>query len=373
MTNDNRGDLYRRSIDIILDNQSESGAYIASPTFPQYAYCWLRDGSFTAHAMDTVGEHSSAGAYFRWVHDVVQRYAYKVEHVLSTPQAALRVDDYLHTRYTLDGMEAPGSWWNFQLDGYGTWLWALAEHVDMAGDEALLEEVMPSVELTVRYLQPLWMRPNYDYWEEHSDKVHTSTLASLYGGARALSDLLDGRGMPVQAAAGELARLISEFIRANCVREGAPEGAPYLVKYVGTDAVDASLLAATVPFRLFEPDDPVMVATASKIERDLADDGNCRGVHRYSLDTYYGGGEWVLLSAWLGCYYAQAGDRLNAERCLAWVEAQADGAGNLPEQVSEHLLFPDRYAEWEARWGPPANPLLWSHAMYLLLHSALER
>jgi GH15 family glucan-1,4-alpha-glucosidase len=306
------------------------------------------------------------------VHRVLQRYAYKVEHVLSTHQQALRVDDYLHTRYTLDGMEAPGSWWNFQLDGYGTWLWALAEHIEMTGDVELLEEVMPSVELTVRYLEPLWMRPNYDYWEEHSDHVHTSTLASLYGGLRALSNLLDRHRLPMQPDPGELARRISEFVRAHCISDDAPEESPYLVKYIGTEAVDASVLAASTPFRLFEPDDPVMVATARRIERDLAHQGAGRGVHRYSLDTYYGGGEWILLSAWLGCYYAQVGDRHNAERCLAWVEAQADGTGNLPEQVSQHLLFPERYDEWEVRWGPVANPLLWSHAMYILLRTALN-
>jgi NHL repeat/Glycosyl hydrolases family 15 len=49
-------DLYQRSILIILQNQSPSGAYIASPNFPTYAYCWLRDGSFIAHAMDRTGQ-----------------------------------------------------------------------------------------------------------------------------------------------------------------------------------------------------------------------------------------------------------------------------------------------------------------------------
>jgi GH15 family glucan-1,4-alpha-glucosidase len=359
-------DLYRQSIDIVLRNQSKSGAYVASPSFPEYAYCWLRDGSFTAYAMDRVGEHGSARAFFRWVHGVLRRYAHKVEHILSLPDEALREADYLHTRYTLDGAEARGSWWNFQLDGYGTWLWALAEHIGMTGDTALLEEMLPGVELTLRYLERLWMRPNYDYWEEHRDKVHTSTLASLYGGAKAAGELLTRHAMTIRVDPGVLASRISEFARANCVRDG------HLVKYVGSDAVDASLLVAGTPFRLYEPGDPVMLATASKIEHDLAHDGLGRGVHRYALDTYYGGGEWVLLSALLGWHYAELGDRSNAERCLAWIEAQVGPEGNLPEQVSTHLLFPERYAEWCDRWGPVASPLLWSHAMYLVLYSALN-
>nr|MBI2904378.1 glycoside hydrolase [Chloroflexota bacterium] len=44
-------DLYRQSIEIILRNQTASGAYLASPNFPTYHYCWFRDGSFIAYAM----------------------------------------------------------------------------------------------------------------------------------------------------------------------------------------------------------------------------------------------------------------------------------------------------------------------------------
>lgn len=37
--------------------------------------------------------------------------------------------EILHTRYRLDGTDGePGNWPNFQLDGFGTWLWALNEH-----------------------------------------------------------------------------------------------------------------------------------------------------------------------------------------------------------------------------------------------------
>jgi GH15 family glucan-1,4-alpha-glucosidase len=94
-------------------------------------------------------------------------------------------------------------------------------------------------------------------------------------------------------------------------------------------------------------------------------------VHRYLADTYYGGGEWLLLSAWLGWYYAEQGQREKAVSLLRWIEAQADDEGNLPEQVSTHVLAPQCLATWKARWGPIASPLLWSHAMYLILRRAL--
>lgn len=110
--------------------------------------------------------------------------------------------------------------------------------------------------------------------------------------------------------------------------------------------------------------------TLAKIERDLHRPGG--GVYRYADDVYYGGGEWILLTAWLAWVYAEL-DRLDEARTLlSWVEAQAAPDGALPEQVPEHRLHPDEYRPWVERWGPIACPLLWSHAMDLILKTRLE-
>ena len=45
--------------------------------------------------------------------------------------------------------------------------------------------------------------------------------------------------------------------------------------------------------------------------------------------------------------------------------------GDLPEQAQDNLLRPERYEPWVERWGEPASPLLWSHAMHLRLCHAL--
>ena len=49
-------DLRRRSVEVILAGQSPEGGYVAAPTFPPYAFSWLRDGSFIADAMSRAGE-----------------------------------------------------------------------------------------------------------------------------------------------------------------------------------------------------------------------------------------------------------------------------------------------------------------------------
>lgn len=369
--------LLRRSIVTILENQADSGAYVASPDFEVYRYCWLRDGSFTAHAMDRVGEHQSARAFFRWVDRTIRAHARKVEAVLRKREEGLPIGegDWLHTRYTLEGTEAQAEWWNFQLDGYGTWLWALREHIESFGDISFLAEVASSVGLTVRYLAALWNHPSYDCWEENAEYLHPYSLAAVFGGLRSAEALARLSGISSLAPETGLAEQLRVFVLDHGVHNGyvvksfpPPCGPPVSVDDIAT-SVDASLLGLATPFRLLASDDQLMRKTVALIERDLHLAG---GVHRYKTDTYYGGGEWILLTAWLGWYYAELGETARAAELLRWVEAQADADGLLPEQVTGRLLAPAYHAKWVAKWGPVAKPLLWSHAMYLILRSILE-
>jgi GH15 family glucan-1,4-alpha-glucosidase len=112
-----------------------------------------------------------------------------------------------------------------------------------------------------------------------------------------------------------------------------------------------------------------MRATVSQIEHDL----HGGGVRRYAVDTYYGGGEWVLLAAWLGWYYVEIGEQSWAREILEWVEHQADEDSYLPEQIPENLIDPSCYQPWVDKWGEIASPLLWSHAEYIILHQALNK
>lgn len=371
--------LCRQSIQLIRENQAGSGAYVASPAFPSYAYCWLRDGSFIAHAMDLVGEHESSRAFFRWVDRTIERHRGKAEQLLEKLQdgQAVSDDEFLHTRYTLAGEEATEYWWNFQLDGYGTWLWALGEHMACTDDVVFRDETGHSVEVTARYLCALWCTPSYDCWEEHPEYLHPYTLAAIFGGLRAVEALIEETGSPALiSSVANTADDILDFLMDHGIREGhvvkhiPPPDRAGVVRDTNTAAVDASLIGLAVPYRLLEPKSRPMMATIGQIQADL-----CRpegGVYRYLGDTYYGGGEWLLLAGWLGWYHVAAGNRRRAREQLNWIEAQADEEGRMPEQVSDHLLAPHRYAEWKGRWGPIAKPLLWSHAMYLILHQALE-
>jgi len=365
--------LVQHSIRVILANQAPTGAFPASPTFPTYRYAWFRDGAFIAYAMDVVGQHQSAHRFHEWVARTVLRHAGRAERaILKAEHRQPLGEDYLHTRYTVEGEEGREDWPNFQLDGLGTWLWSLAEHLRRTSAPLPLTWV-PAVDVATRYLATLWPYPCYDLWEEHPQHFHPYTLAAIYAGLRAGQRLLAanaGENAVISHSLAQVADQVCQFLLQQGVQEG------YLAKYFDHkgrpySGVDASLVGVATPYRLLQPGDPVMQATVARIEADLCYPGG--GVYRYREDTYYGGGEWVLLAAWLGWYYADLGKRERAGELLRWVESQADAEGHLPEQVSDHPLAAEHHGKWVARWGPVARPLLWSHAMYLILHDVLRR
>jgi GH15 family glucan-1,4-alpha-glucosidase len=352
--------LARLSVSVIARYQAPSGAYLASPNFPVYHYSWLRDGAFIADAMSRAGETDSAEAFFGWCAGVVSDRRQQIESLIERRRAGVAIDpgEFLHTRYTVDGQETGEEWTDFQLDGYGAWLWALDEHRQRHGRP--IEPFIAGASLSTAYVAAFWDQPSYDWWEEHADHRHTSTLAALYAGLRAAERW---REMPagLRSTAAQAASELAELVRADAASLGR------LPKWLGGDAVDASLIAVATPFAMLAVDDPIMVATVEAIEAELVHAG---GVHRYALDTYYGGGEWLLLAALLGWHKAQTGRTDEAVAQLEWIARHATPDGDLPEQVDDHLLAPDAEQAWLERWGPVATPLLWSHAMYLTL--ALE-
>lgn len=350
--------LAQDSVTLILRLQDPSGAYPASPSFSAYrGYCWFRDGAFIADAMSAVGAEDSASRFFDWCYRILVAREGQVLDIVTRAQAGGLVadDEMLPTRFTLSGDNGDDEWWDFQLDGYGTWLWAVVEHAERHGLE--LVRWRRAIELGVDYLLAFWRRPCFDWWEENADQVHVSTLGCIAAGLEAVtrSEMLDDE----RCAA---ARAAVTAIKAEIVQRGLSDG--HLAKWLGSTEVDASLIASIHPLGVFSASSDIGVETLKAVDQGLNVDG---GVHRYRADTFFGGGQWPLLSCMLGLAYSAAGNHDRALEQLAWAAGTADADGAMPEQVADHLLDASMTAEWVERWGPVAKPLLWSHAMYVRL------
>jgi len=286
--------------------------------------------------MSATGEIDSAEAFFRWGAGVVRERVAHVRALVARRRAgdAVAPGEHLHARYALDGQESSAEWPTFQLDGYGTYLWALREHEQRHGRE--LADLRPVVEVLLEYVAAFWRDPTTDWWEERVG-IHAATLACAYAGLAAW-----GRD------------------EASTVRD-SPEGDPRHAR------LDASLIACATPFGMV--DRIALAPTLELIERRLVSPGG--GVHRHPDDVYYGGGEWLLLTALLGWHYTEVGRSSEARAKLEWVAAHGCRDGGLPEQSDDHLLAPEHYTRWVEKWDAPPCPLLWSHAWFLRLATVL--
>ncbi len=355
---DRLGVLVEVSRTLIRREQAASGAYPASPTFSAYrGYSWLRDGSFVAEGMSRHDEVASAEAFHSWCAKLLTDRREDIDKLIAMAAAGHSPPpgDMLPTRFTLNGANGTDPWWNFQLDGYGTWLWALGQH--LRRHDLAISPYLSAVAAARDYLLAFWSSPCFDWWEEHVEHTHVSTLGAIYAGLGSVIDVLGDDGT-VAAVRSQLSDLVSNA--------GVHEG--HLTKWLDSTAVDGSLLACVVPFGLASPNGPVGRSTVEAVEAQLLFD---RGVHRYLDDTFYGGGQWPLLTGFLGWYHAVRGDRERALACLEWMAEQAGERHELPEQVQHRLLAPHRFAEWVDRWGQVASPLLWSHGMFLILADEL--
>lgn len=352
--------FYQNSIHLIIQHQSQEGAFIACPNFKTYQYAWFRDGSFCAYALNQAGYSQNAFQFHQWASGIVLRYESKLKNCIHAAQSGNPPPAELcfHSRFTLDGFEVPGGWGHHQLDGLGLWLWSMIEYLKSNPETKILSQWRIAAILIKDYLTAMWAFPCSDCWEEHETGRHTYTLASIFAGLQSFGKYFN------DPRAVQTSLDIRAYILSHCVNENG------FVKSVGATEVDSNLLGLVYPFHLVEWNHPIFQKTIARIQSELQ---TPIGLHRYLSDTYYGGGEWVLLTGWLGWSFAQADDMDKAKLILEWTIKQFNPQGELPEQVPHGLVNKDSLALWLNKWGPIASPLLWSHAMYLLLIQSIEQ
>jgi GH15 family glucan-1,4-alpha-glucosidase len=343
----------------MLACQQENGALIASPDFETYHYCWLRDSSFAAYALDRCGEHDASARYHAWVGAALAGIGSELDTAVRQRRSGLPVDSAVlpPTRFALDGAAVADDWPNFQIDGYGTWLWALREHLARAGRGELPASLRESARRAASFLAEFALDPCYDVWEENPGGVHSSTLACVYGGLIAAADLLDDADLLARAREVQ-----------SSVQVAAAAARRYQKSSISAE-VDASMIWLATPFGLVDDRDPLFLAAVREITGQLDLDG---GLRRFPSDTFFGGGAWPVLTASLGWHQAVTGDIAAARQSLAWIAARIDEQGRLGEQFGGDQRQPEMYREWVQRWGHPARELLWSHAMYAVLSLELS-
>jgi GH15 family glucan-1,4-alpha-glucosidase len=298
---------------------SPTGGIVAAPTtsLPEwpggvrnwdYRYCWIRDAVLTIYALLTSGYREEAEDWRRWL-----------------MRALAGSPDELQIMYGLHGerrlIEAELDWLpgfensrpvrignaaysQRQLDVYGSVIAAF--YVARRAGLNDTDEVWPLECTIVDKLARLWREKDSGLWEMRGEErhfVHSKMMCWLAFHAMVLSVEEFGLEGPVEEW-----RRIRDEIHADICRRGFDERTNSFVQYYGADGVDASLLV--MPLVGFLPiDDPRIVGTIERIERELIHDGL---VLRYLTKESVDGlppqeGAFLACSFWLCDVYVAMG------------------------------------------------------------------
>jgi GH15 family glucan-1,4-alpha-glucosidase len=259
-----------------------TGGIVAAPTtsLPEklggvrnwdYRYCWLRDATFTLHALMAAGYTDEARAWRDWLLRAVAGDPEDLQ-ILYGPAGERRITElelswlpgYEESRPVRIGNAACGQ---RQLDVYGEIMDALysAERLGLEPEDTAwaLQKTL------LDHLESAWDQPDEGIWEVRGpqrDFTHSKVMAWV-AADRAAKD--------VKAHAdGSVSRWqrLAEEIHEEVVREGYDPELDSFVQFYGGKTLDASLLM--IPLVGFlPPRDERVRSTVEAIERELLVDG----------------------------------------------------------------------------------------------------
>lgn len=344
--------LIQSSKQVFQDCSLPNGAIIAAntdlPYYPKraanYHFVWPRDASYICVAAQKLGVKIQE-KFFDWLEDRPERF---------------KKESLLFKNYAPNGLM---NWADFQPDQAGTVLWAIHEYFKNDLTKAIKYEKL--IRRLAEGLANDWQETHFfhhtvDLWEEgdrHTSSVyennHTYSLSACARGLQLANNIIKNEIWCKKA---------EQMIKR--INFNYDKGAGRFLRNKGKDVVDrnvdASLLGLVWPFEIVKPDDPRMINTLKKMEKEIVILG---GVHRYENDYYdgegsgkEGSGAWPLLNFWMSIYWYLRDNKEKAEKYFNWVleRLDKDGYGNyIPEQIFED----DRRGVY---------PLAWSHAMFVL-------
>ncbi|MET9111876.1 glycoside hydrolase family 15 protein [Streptomyces zhihengii] len=325
-----------------------TGAIVAAPTtsLPEvirgvrnwdYRYAWVRDASFTLHALWVAACPDEAEAFFRWMAQAAANHPERCDDL--QVMFGIRGERDL-TERTLEHLEGwrgsrpvrigNGAWNQRQIDVYGELLSAVRR---------LHGRIPPLDPATKRFLvatadkaADVWRRPDQGIWEIRGEPRHFlySKLMCWVAVDRAI-DLADSLDATDRIEAWTAVR---RQIRASIEDEGWSEDAHAYTQSYGSDVLDASSLM--VPIVGFAPGtDPRVRATVHAVRERLTD-GNGRVFRYVGADDGLPGdeGTFLLCTFWLAEALALSGEVSEARDVFERAVSSANDVGLLAEEVS---------------------------------------
>lgn len=326
-----------------------TGGMVAAPTtsLPEkiggtrnwdYRFCWVRDATFTLHAMMTAGYYREARMWHAWLlraaaGDPAQMqimYGLGGERLLPEWKVAT-LPGYEGSSPVRVGNAASGQ---SQLDVYGELMDVMHQgrRGRLAGNRAGWELQVA----LIKHLERIWMKPDHGIWEVRTKPRHF-THSKVMAWVAFDRVIRSAEEFGLKAPLTRWRRLRAR-IHADVCRRGFNARLGTFVQSYGSRALDASLLL--LPLVGFLPvEDRRVRQTVAAIEERLTVDGLVR---RYSTEAKRDGlppGEGLFLacSFWLADNLVMLGRRRDARRLFERLLRLRNDVGLLSEEYEPRL------------------------------------
>jgi GH15 family glucan-1,4-alpha-glucosidase len=319
-----------------------------------YRYTWLRDSTFTLHALLISGYTDEAAAWVRWLRRAVagtpgeMQIMYGVDGERMLPEFELDfLPGYEGSTPVRIGNQAV---LQLQLDVYGEVLDSALTYWQSSIPKE--SNVSPAQVMAIlHHLENVWREPDNGIWEVRGPRRHFthSKVMAWVAFDRAVT-LTEEDILPKGST--EHWRQLRDEIHADVCDKGFDRGLNSFTQYYGSKLLDASLLMLA-PVGFLPPDDARIVGTIDAIQKGLVTDGFVR---RYETDTDEDvdglqgtEGAFLMTSFWLADNLALLGRNDEAKEIFERLCGLCNDVGLLSEEYdpkADRLLgnFPQAFS-----------------------------